>query len=64
MKVIITGATGMVGRSTLNECLANDKVKEVLAINRRSLGLQHPKFKEFIHSDFINFSDAVEHFRG
>lgn len=64
MKVIITGATGMVGRSTLNECLANDKVEEVLAINRRSLGLKHPKFKEIIHSDFMNFSDVVEHFKG
>jgi hypothetical protein len=62
MKIIITGATGMVGRSTLNECLANDKVKEVLAINRRSLGLKHPKFKELIHSDFFNFSEVVEHF--
>ena len=61
MKVIITGATGMVGRSTLNECLANDKVDEVLAINRRSLGLKHPKLKELIHLDF---SDAVEHFKG
>ena len=29
MKVIITGSTGMVGRSTLNECLANDKLKQV-----------------------------------
>ena len=64
MKVIITGATGMVGRSTLNECLANDKVKEVLAINRRRLGIKHPKLKELIHSDFMNFSDAVEHFKG
>ena len=64
MKVIITGATGMVGRSTLNECLANDKVDEVLAINRRSLGLKHPKLKELIHLDFIDFSDAVEHFKG
>jgi uncharacterized protein YbjT (DUF2867 family) len=64
MKVILTGATGMVGRSTLNECLANDKVKEVLAINRRSLGLKHPKLKELIHSDFMDFSEAVEHFKG
>lgn len=63
MKVIITGATGMVGRSTLNECLANAKVTEVLMVNRRNLGLSHPKLKELIHSDFMDFSDAVEHFK-
>lgn len=64
MKVIITGATGMVGRSTLNECLVNDKVKEVLVVNRRELGLSHPKLKEIIHSDFTDFSKIVNSFSG
>ncbi|WP_372755008.1 NAD-dependent epimerase/dehydratase family protein [Mariniflexile sp.] len=56
MKVIITGSTGMVGRSTLNECLLNNKVKQVLIINRRPLGVSHPKLKEIIHTDFSDFS--------
>ncbi len=64
MKVIITGSTGMVGRSTLNECLINDKVTEVLVINRRSLELSHPKLKELIHTDFMDFTDAVPHLEG
>lgn len=55
MKVIITGSTGMVGRSTLNECLVNEKVKQILLINRRKLGVSHPKLKELIHRDFTNF---------
>lgn len=55
-KVIITGSTGMVGRSTLNECLTNDKVAQILVINRRTVGLTHPKLKEIIHSDFFDFS--------
>ncbi|MDB4106859.1 NAD-dependent epimerase/dehydratase family protein [Bacteroidia bacterium] len=63
MKVIITGSTGMVGRSTLNECLANDKVEEVLVVNRRALGLEHPKLKEYIHVDFSDFSIAEETFK-
>ena len=32
-------------------------------VNRRNLGLSHPKLKELIHSDFMDFSDAVEHFK-
>jgi uncharacterized protein YbjT (DUF2867 family) len=64
MKVIITGTTGMVGRSVLNECLVNDKVNEVLAVNRRSLGLNHPKLKEVLHTDFTDFSPLTKDFIG
>ena len=64
MKVIITGSTGMVGRSTLNECLMNDKVKEILIVNRRELGISHPKIKELIHSDFTDFSQLTNEFFG
>jgi uncharacterized protein YbjT (DUF2867 family) len=64
MKVIITGATGMVGRSTLNECLVNDIVQEVLIINRRKLELEHPKLKEVIHTDFKDFSAIEKEFIG
>lgn len=63
MKVIITGSTGMVGRSTLNECLANDKLKQVLIINRRTLGISHLKLKEIIHSDFTDFSKLTNEFK-
>jgi len=63
MKVIITGSTGMVGRSTLNECLRNEKVEQVLIVNRKRLGLVHPKLTEVIHADFTNFSPLVDHFK-
>jgi nucleoside-diphosphate-sugar epimerase len=53
MKVIITGATGMVGEGVLFECLLNLKVFEVLIINRRHYELQHPKLKELIVPDFF-----------
>ena len=52
MKVIITGATGMVGEGVLIECLQNDEVKEVLMVNRRPFSMQHPKLKELIVPDF------------
>jgi len=60
MKVIITGATGMVGEGVLHECLNHPEVQSVLIINRRSYGLEHPKLKEIIHADFSDFS-AIEH---
>ncbi len=50
--VIITGATGMVGEGVLHECLKHNEIQSVLVINRRSCGVQHPKLKEIIHSNF------------
>ena len=52
MKIILTGATGMVGEGVLIECLHNDEVKEVLMVNRRPFAMQHPKLKELIVPDF------------
>ena len=59
IKAIVTGATGMVGEGVLLECLSHDRVEEVLVINRKPSGVQHPKLKEIIHADFQDFS-AIE----
>ncbi|MEP6617471.1 MAG: NAD-dependent epimerase/dehydratase family protein, partial [Ginsengibacter sp.] len=56
LKVIITGATGMVGEGVLNVCLQDDHVEQVLIVNRRSSGFSHPKLKEIIHEDFYDVS--------
>ena len=56
VRAIITGATGMVGEGVLHECLNHEDVQEVLVINRRPLGLTHPKLKEIIHTDFFDLS--------
>ena len=52
MRVIVTGATGMVGEGVLHECLQHPDVDQVLVINRRTCGVSHPKLKEIIHSNF------------
>ena len=52
MRVIVTGATGMVGEGVLHECLQHPDVEQVLVINRRTCGVSHPKLKEIIHSNF------------
>jgi len=53
IKILITGATGMVGEGVLMECLQNEKVAEVLIVNRRHYDLTHPKLKELIVPDFM-----------
>ena len=63
IKVIITGATGMVGEGVLLECLQNENVSEVLIINRRHYDMQHSKLKELIVPDFFrldNYADALK----
>jgi uncharacterized protein YbjT (DUF2867 family) len=59
IKVIITGATGMVGEGVMHECLENPAVEAVLIVNRKPSGCEHPKLKEIVHTDFFNFS-AIE----
>ncbi len=64
IKVIITGATGMVGEGVLFECLQNPIVTEVLIINRRHYEMQHPKLKELIVPDFFQLDQFVENIKG
>ena len=48
MKVIIFGASGMVGQGVLRECLADPDVERVLTVGRSSSGQQHPKLREIV----------------
>ncbi len=64
MRVIITGATGMVGKGVLLECLDQEAVSEVLCINRNPLNVQHPKLKELIHKDFSEFESVRKELAG
>jgi uncharacterized protein YbjT (DUF2867 family) len=64
IKLIITGATGMVGEGVLFECLQNQKVIEVLIINRRHYECDHPKLKELIVPDFFNLQEFAESIKG
>ena len=56
MKVILFGATGMVGQGALRECLLDPGVEKVLAIGRRATGQRHQKLREIVHRDFFDFS--------
>ncbi len=58
MKVIITGATGMVGEGVLLECLENPAVARVLAVGRRTCGHTHPKLSECLVPDFRDLTSV------
>ena len=64
LKVILTGATGMVGEGVLLECLENPTVEQVLIINRRPSGYAHPKLREIIHSDLMNLTPVESQLAG
>ncbi len=59
MRVILTGATGMVGEGVLLECLANPAVERVLVVGRRPIGRRHEKLSQCIVADFRDLG-AVE----
>lgn len=56
IRAIITGATGMVGKAALLECLDSPEVEKVLVINRHPIGLLHPKLEEILHPDFFDLA--------
>jgi uncharacterized protein YbjT (DUF2867 family) len=59
VKVIIFGATGMVGQGVLRECLVDPGVESVLSVARRPSGKQDAKLREILHADFFDYS-AIE----
>jgi uncharacterized protein YbjT (DUF2867 family) len=56
MKVILFGATGMVGQGTLRECLLDPDVKEILIVGRTPTGRKHAKIREIVHKDLYDLS--------
>jgi uncharacterized protein YbjT (DUF2867 family) len=64
MKVILFGATGMVGQGVLRECLRDDGIEGVFAIGRTSTGRMHAKLRELIRKDMFDFSVDAEELQG
>ena len=64
LKVIITGATGMVGEGVLHECLKHADVEKVLVITRKPCGYSHPKLTEIVHDNFFNITSLDDKLKG
>lgn len=59
VKVLIFGATGMVGQGVLRECLQDPDVELVRTVGRTPTGQQHPKLHELVHPEMWHY-DAIE----
>jgi uncharacterized protein YbjT (DUF2867 family) len=54
MKVVVFGATGMIGQAVLRECLLNPSVTGVLTVGRTATGRTDPKLREVAHADLFD----------
>jgi len=57
MDVLITGSTGMVGKSVLNECINDDRIGKIYLINRVPVNLKSSKVSEFILDNFLKMGE-------
>ncbi|QDF07701.1 MULTISPECIES: NAD(P)H-binding protein [Myxococcus] len=64
MRVILFGATGMVGQGVLRECLFAPDVERVLTVGRGATGQRHEKLTELVHTDLQDFSAVAEQLTG
>lgn len=56
MKILIFGATGMVGQGALRECLLADDVTLVQTVGRTATGQQHSKLRELVRQDLFDYA--------
>ncbi len=61
-KVLLTGATGMVGGLVLQRCLESDEVSQVISLVRRPSGIQHAKLLEIVVDDFLHLDEKAPYF--
>jgi uncharacterized protein YbjT (DUF2867 family) len=64
MKVVIFGATGMIGQGTLRECLLAPDVDEVVTVVRSPTGVRHPKLREVTPADFADLTPIESELAG
>ncbi|MEM9549387.1 MAG: NAD(P)H-binding protein [Bacteroidota bacterium] len=57
--IIIAGATGMIGRLILQQCLDSEEVAQVSSLIRKESDTQHPKLNNVL---ITNFTDYTEHY--
>ncbi|MFC4495407.1 NAD(P)H-binding protein [Streptomyces ovatisporus] len=62
MKIVLFGASGMIGQGVLRECLRDGGVTDVVCVVRAPLGVRHPRLREIVQEDFSDFSSAAGEF--
>ncbi|KAH7163432.1 hypothetical protein B0J13DRAFT_36936 [Dactylonectria estremocensis] len=62
MKVIVTGATGVLGKEIVRQCLDDARITKVVILTRRAVSMDvesHPKTEVVMHQDFSRYSDDL-----
>lgn len=64
MHILIIGSSGMVGGHILQQALEDSSITQLSSIVRKKSGLKHPKLREIVHSDFLDFSAIADFLTG
>lgn len=64
MRVLIFGATGMVGQGVLRECLLDPEIELVETVGRSATGLREPKLREIVQPDLFHYSNIEPELAG
>ena len=64
MKVLVFGATGMVGQGVLRECLLDPDVEQVQTVGRSPTGIHHLKLREIVHRDLFHYTEIEAELSG
>lgn len=61
-RIIIVGASGMIGGEILKQSLSSNMVSEVISFVRKKSETEHPKLKEIVVKNFLDYSDYSSYF--
>ncbi len=64
MNVLLFGASGMVGQGVLRECLLDPEVQSVVTIGRTATGTRHPKLRQIVHPDLMEYASLEAELSG
>jgi uncharacterized protein YbjT (DUF2867 family) len=64
MKVLLFGATGMVGQGVLRECLRDPDVDRVVTLGRSATGVEDAKLREIVHRDMFDYASIESELAG
>ncbi len=64
MRVVVFGATGMVGQAVLRECLVDSRVEDILVVGRSAAPVTDSRVQQIVHDDFLDFSSIAPSLAG
>lgn len=64
MKVLIFGATGMIGQGALRESLLDPQIDRVTVVGRSRTGQHHPKLREVVHANLDDLGPILPQLAG